>query len=845
LSTKFANFKIVVLVSLILLVLTQQATAVESETANRLKKAQTLLDADRAGVALTILNGLIVKDPANAKVISERSRAYWKTGRLDKALQDANKAVALAPNLAVVHVNRAAAYFFEKKYEMALEDSVRAIELDSRCARAYTLKAFVDEALERYRQQINDCDKAIALEPKLPDNYVLRSNAYEYLKQYKLALRDRNKALSLSLKDPLPNHITRAKIYVGLGQLNTAAGELTVAIKVDPRSVLAYSLRADAFERLGQFQKEIDDLSAAIKISSCDVDFYEQRAVVYYTLGQLQKTLEESKKIETLKSGSLVAAWCEAQVFEELGQYDEAIKACTIQLRSKGATAFDWSVRANLYELIGRHDLALADWRVVGRLANSSDRLLVQLHFPFVDLSNLSAESYKKKIDAQQNGKDVILPFKYDAGGHIFVPADLNGHALKLLIDTGCADTQVSRAAMNRLAQKSDAQLHDKKADGKDRVFGCFKARELILDNLDLCNVQIGVYDEVVRDETSSGFLGGNVLGNFVVTIDYLNKKVILADSFKQDISKNSIIVPMIVRNDCPYCMVRIDGKLERLALLDTGAPFSNSADALIASILPKKFEFTEQMTGPWLGDLRSRIFQLRRIELGKFICDEQVFDVFPAFEAPSAASEIILGNDFLSRFKSVTFDNPGRRLILEPREDGSQSALNLYNEGNFSLTHGDYQSGMEALSKTIALEPELAANCYLYRGEAYFNLQEYQKAIDDFDERIRLGPENKKVLSERAWTHVILGHHQKAIEDFDKLAPLEPNECRTFYMRAIEYGKLGRYEKQIEYDTRALQMHPLSFVYEDRALAYDALGKHRLADADREKAKRLDRYYK
>ncbi len=80
------------------------------------------------------------------------------------------------------------------------------------------------------------------------------------------------------------------------------------------------------------------------------------------------------------------------------------------------------------------------------------------------------------------------------------------------------------------------------------------------------------------------------------------------------------------------------------------------SANSLLDTILADKLTFKEQISGPWLGNLNSESIQVTSLEIGSSRLKPPVLNVFPAMENPSAASTVILGNDFLSQFSSVTF---------------------------------------------------------------------------------------------------------------------------------------------------------------------------------------------
>jgi len=756
--------KVALLASIIIVALSQQINAATSST-GLLKKAHALLEQDQDKAALACLNSLISKEPNNALAYSERSLANAKVENYDKALADSNKAITLNPKLAIAYANRAAIYIVTERYQKALEDSNKAIALAPRLARAYSMRALVYERQKNYQKEIEQCNKALAIDSKSSIDYTYRATAFRQLGQYQSALQDCNKALSLTPKKAA-TYIERGYIYFCLRKFQKAVEDYSVAIKISPRSYKEYSLRAGAYGELGQYRKQIDDLTSAIKVNPKVADLYERRADAYYQLGQLQNAIDDCTTATSLNPASPYAYDTAAWAYEELGLYDKAIELRTKDLGLEAKDAFEWFNRGEDYELLGKFDLARADRQKAIELFSPSERLSMQGCKPLIDFNHPSVERPRDIIDRQLKSNSVVLSFHYDNGGHICVPVQVNGHPLQLMLDTGCAHSDLWKQAMPGVAKMDKVQLRGTKADGKESLSGFFRARDLKLDTLTLPNVAMGVNDGLVGHKTLSGFLGGNILENFVVTVDYTKKQVILATSSQQDITKKAITVPMRIRKHHPICSVRLDGKLDVMALLDTGCPCSMSPDSLLKPILPKKLACKEHMSGPWLGNLSVENVRLKSVGLGASNLEAPIFDVFPADEAPAAATEITLGNDFLSRFKTVTFDYPARRIILEPNDTVLESAPYLYCEGRFYFQHNKMGQALDAFSKSMILDNEFAQACYYYRATAFVLLKQYQQAILDLNALIKLDPKESWAYRNRAWAYDKLGKHQLAKRD-------------------------------------------------------------------------------
>ncbi|MEM8780974.1 MAG: tetratricopeptide repeat protein [Cyanobacteria bacterium P01_G01_bin.49] len=91
------------------------------------------------------------------------------------------------------------------------------------------------------------------------------------------------------------------------------------------------------------------------------------------------------------------------------------------------------------------------------------------------------------------------------------------------------------------------------------------------------------------------------------------------------------------------------------------------------------------------------------------------------------------------------------------------------------SHSQEDFTGAIEDFTKAIRLQPE--AETYNYRGTAYFWLQKYQKAIEDYEQAIALDPVLAIAYYNRAYAQLELGNTSKAIEDFRKGATLSEQQ--------------------------------------------------------------------
>ena len=112
-----------------------------------------------------------------------------------------------------------------------------------------------------------------------------------------------------------------------------------------------------------------------------------------------------------------------------------------------------------------------------------------------------------------------------------------------------------------------------------------------------------------------------------------------------------------------------------------------------------------------------------------------------------------------------------------------------------------------------------LAESLVAFGIEAY-NEGEYKQAIQNYDEAIRLSPQDANTYSSRGMAYWHLGQYERAIQDYDEAIELNLQQAEVYYAR----GNITR----------------KSLVYYARGIAYEGLGKTKEAELDFQKAKDL-----
>ena len=104
-------------------------------------------------------------------------------------------------------------------------------------------------------------------------------------------------------------------------------------------------------------------------------------------------------------------------------------------------------------------------------------------------------------------------------------------------------------------------------------------------------------------------------------------------------------------------------------------------------------------------------------------------------------------------------------------------------------------QPTIDACTRLIesgSLSVDHRSSVFNNRGHAYYTLDQYARAIQDWDETIRLEPDNPYVFIERGSAYYALGQYARAIQDFDEAIRLKPDLALAFSSRSNAERKMG-----------------------------------------------------
>jgi len=208
-----------------------------------------------------------------------------------------------------------------------------------------------------------------------------------------------------------------------------------------------------------------------------------------------------------------------------------------------------------------------------------------------------------------------------------------------------------------------------------------------------------------------------------------------------------------------------------------------------------------------------------------------------PEYLASRAFSSFALGN-----FSGAQGD------ITQALKSGYKSSEADMMNGMLLQRAGKIQDALKAYTAALA-HPDIGSvnrcSVLINRANIFSDLKLYAEAEQDDTLAINScdGYELESALVNRGTTKSSTGNHTGAMADWEEALRLDPNDPVIFKNRAEAYIDEGGLELALNDYSRYLQLRPDdSFTYLVRAGLYQQLGDSKRAELDRETAKKLDR---
>jgi len=181
-------------------------------------------------------------------------------------------------------------------------------------------------------------------------------------------------------------------------------------------------------------------------------------------------------------------------------------------------------------------------------------------------------------------------------------------------------------------------------------------------------------------------------------------------------------------------------------------------------------------------------------------------------------------------------------------------SVMVYNNRGIMYIEKGNYDRAISDFNELIRLNPNEAAT-YNNRGVAYYKKEVYERAIADYTEAIRLNPNYAEAYKNRGlasysyqrelndgYTILYKGYYNEAISDFTQAIQLGLKDVGVYFFRGTAYSNEGHNDKAISDFNEVIRLDPNdTLAYYQRGIAYNKKGDYNKAISDFTQAIRFD----
>ncbi|MDC0834741.1 hypothetical protein AY599_27450 [Leptolyngbya valderiana BDU 20041] len=179
---------------------------------------------------------------------------------------------------------------------------------------------------------------------------------------------------------------------------------------------------------------------------------------------------------------------------------------------------------------------------------------------------------------------------------------------------------------------------------------------------------------------------------------------------------------------------------------------------------------------------------------------------------------------------------------IAKAKAEANPRYINAISQGRKNLEAEHYTDAIANFNQAVRLAPD---NIVAYHGRALARLkvEDYNGAIADFTRILELDPDDVRAYGNRGSAYQKLGDIDKALSDYNRALELSPEYTFAYFNRGSLYVELGEYTKALQDFNQTVILEPeYAKAFYNRGMVYASLDDIDAAVADLETAEALFR---
>ena len=329
-----------------------------------------------------------------------RAEVYLALEDTVKALEDYTQAIALSPDEEDYLKDRGQLYFELKDYDHSDNDYRRITEVSPGSIMGYMGLGRNANMREQWQEAADYFSQAMKLDSEYSSAYSFRAVSYRGMKKYAEAMDDIIKALEmdgdgkafyeLQRFDSLATPTVKSKLKLQMMKKSNeyiwpyalaiieekddkyaaAAGYYIKANDLEPSAQL-YSYIANCYSEIGDKHNALHYIDKGLELDSTYSSLTILKMYTVLEQGDHEQALALANSLfdeEDPSSFSSFNFYTRAHCYRTIGEYEKAVDDYTMAIADDDTEAYSYFGRARTYELMGKNDLAKADFRKVVEL---------------------------------------------------------------------------------------------------------------------------------------------------------------------------------------------------------------------------------------------------------------------------------------------------------------------------------------------------------------------------------------------------------------------------------------------------------------------------------------------
>lgn len=177
-------------------------------------------------------------------------------------------------------------------------------------------------------------------------------------------------------------------------------------------------------------------------------------------------------------------------------------------------------------------------------------------------------------------------------------------------------------------------------------------------------------------------------------------------------------------------------------------------------------------------------------------------------------------------QFLSYLDGEERKRILGEAMERFPTDKSLFIMAGKIKLMENDLVGAARDFEKAVQLNPD-DPDAHMKKGEAYYELGQFETAASDYDRAIQLQPVNPHAYYNKGNALFFMDEEDEASQSYTIAVEQKPDFANALNNQASIQINRGNFARAVEHLTRAIEQQPsYAFSYFNLARAYKAMGK-------------------